>query len=52
MTKKYSVPVKIVFKGTVEVEANGRVEARNVVLENFWATMGNCGDNCKQQIKD
>ena len=43
--KAYEVPVTVAFTGTVKVRAKNITEARLMVERNFWATIGNIGEN-------
>ncbi len=43
--KKYKIPVNIVFSGYVEVKAKDKEEAAEIAVENFGATIGECGDS-------
>lgn len=49
---EYLVPIKVVFEGMVTVEAMTKMEARETVEQNFWATIGQTGDNQNVNIKD
>ncbi len=50
--RKYKTVVRIVFVGDVEVIANNKVEAKEIVENNFWATLGNTGSNDEEAIPD
>lgn len=50
--KKYKIPVNIVFSGYVEVKARDKKEAAKIAVEDFGATIGECGDSCNDKIID
>ena len=49
---KYKIPVNIVFSGYVEVKARDKKEAAEIVVEDFSATIGECGDSGNDKIID
>lgn len=49
--KKYRVPIRFVFKGHVDVEANSKKEARSIVNENVWAGNPFIGSH-KEEVVD
>ena len=49
--KKFNICVNVVFEGTVTVKANNKEEAKQVVRDNFRATIGDCGCNMNENIQ-
>lgn len=42
---KYQAKVKITFMGDVEVVANSKLDAKEIVENGFWALIGTLGTN-------
>ena len=48
---KFTIGVILEFTGTVDVDARTQEQAEEIVQNNFWATIGECGSN-DDQIRD
>lgn len=52
MSKTYELPVSLIFKGKVIVEAEHVVEARELVRKHFSGTIDSVGDKTMVAFKD
>ena len=50
--KEYEIEVKLSFTGCVTVNADSKIEALQIVRDNFCAMLGQCGDNGCDAIVD
>ena len=41
--KKYSLSAKIIFSGTITVDAKNKKEAAEIAKKDFWAVIGDIG---------
>lgn len=48
---KFTIGVILEFTGTVDVDARTQEQAEEIVQNNFWTTIGECGSE-NDQIKD
>lgn len=48
---RFTIGVILEFTGTVEVDARTQEQAEEIVQNNFWTKIGECGSN-DDQIRD
>lgn len=48
----YTIVCQLTFNAEVEVEADNLEEAKEIVGDNFCATIGRVSDNCDERILD